>query len=101
MSEITRYPLCWPNNVPRTAPQSRSYPQFNEPTLYKAITHVLAEINRLNKRRHDYSDASVIISCNLRRNQDGSISGNQIEPADPGIAIYFKLVFLRGTREGS
>lgn len=102
MSEITRYPICWPNNVPRTAPQSRGYPQFYEPrSLFAAIQHVRAEINRLNKRKHDRDDQDVIISCNLRRNQDGNIFSNQPEPSDPGIAIYFKLVFWRGTREGS
>jgi hypothetical protein len=101
MSEIVNYPLTWPNNVPRTAPQSRGFPQFYEPTSFAgAARHALQEINRLNRRHFEHLDEDVIISSNWRRNLDGRITANQPEPADPGIAIYFKLRYLRHTRDG-
>lgn len=95
MAEITRNPLCWPNNVPRTAPQTRTWPQFYERSLSSSIGYVLAEINRLNQRRWDYKDAAVIISTNLRTRQDGLPLAGQSEPADCGAAVYFKLRFPR------
>jgi hypothetical protein len=98
MSEITRSPLCWPDNVPRTAPQNRHWPLFAEKTIALATTFLLEEINRLNRRRYDYSDDSVIISSNLKLRLDGLPSGNQPEPLDTGVAIYFKLLFSRNAR---
>lgn len=93
MSEITRTPLCWPNNVARTAPHLRGAPRFDERTLTQAAGFVTQEINRLNERRWDYVDENVIISSNLRLKQDGGVASNQVEPADTGIAVYFKLRF--------
>jgi len=93
MSEITRFPLVWPNNVPRTAPQLRTRPQFDERTFPAARDFVQAEINRLNKRRHDYNDDGIIISCNKRFLASG---GREVaEPADPAVAVYFTLRFAR------
>lgn len=93
MPEITRSPLFWPNNVPRTA--QRYWPRFDESPLGSALRELLAEINRLNKRRHDYDDPDVIISSNLILRDDGLPYAQQKEPADPGVAVYFKLRFWR------
>jgi len=58
---------------------------------------VLREINRLNHRSNpDYEDGSVIISSNLRYKLDGTPYGQQPQPADPGVAVYFNLRFERG-----
>lgn len=60
--------------------------------LYSAaVNFVKAEINRLNNRYWDAVDNSVIISSNLRLKQDGTPYGNQGEPPDTGIAVYFTL----------
>lgn len=99
MSKITRYPICWPNNVPRTAPGKRNYPAFNERTVTAATGLVLAEINRLNKRHWSYDDENVIISTNMRLNQEGLPAGNQSEPSDTGVAVFFTLRFFRNGRE--
>jgi hypothetical protein len=96
MSEITSFPLCWPNNVARTPPHARGNPQFNERTIATAVGFCLEEINRLNGRRWDYSDDNVIVSCNLRPKLSGLPAGTQSEPADTGIAVYFQLRFYRG-----
>lgn len=91
MNTITRNPLCWPDSVPRTAPHARGNPQFHDRSLNVAANFVLQEINRLNNRRWDYKDESVIISSNLRLRLDGLVAGNQPEPADTGVAVYFTL----------
>lgn len=98
MSEITQYPLCWPNNVPRTAPHSRYVPRFEASTVPEAVREVLAEINRLNNRNWDQRDESVIISTNMRPTLGGVPAGGQSEPADTGVAVYFKLHFVRNGR---
>lgn len=95
MSEITRWPLCWPDNVARTEPYRRLRPQFDEGTIASAVNFVRSEINRLNNRRWDYNDESVIISSNLRQRLDGLPASNQAEPADTGVAVYFNLIFIR------
>jgi hypothetical protein len=96
MSEITRYPLCWPENIARTPPHQRGYARFDLKTVAFSVDFVLQEINRLNTRRHDFEDGTVIISSNLRYKRDGTPYSDQSEPADPGVAIYFNLVFSRG-----
>lgn len=66
MSEITRYPLCWPDDVPRTPPYNRKRPAFLERSVTSAIVGVISEINRLNHRVWNFNDPSVIISSNLK-----------------------------------
>jgi curved DNA-binding protein CbpA len=95
MNSITNYPLCWPDNVPRMAPHLRGDPRFGDRTISGGVSFVLAEINRLNARNWGFPDASVIISTNLRPTLSGLPAGNQSQPADSGVAIYFKLRFLR------
>lgn len=98
MDTITRNPLTWPDHVPRRAPHQRGQPQFKPRALAESAGFVLAEINRLNGRRWDYQDESVIISSNLRLKQDGTPYSQQGEPADTGIAVYFKLRFTRNAK---
>jgi hypothetical protein len=99
MAEITNHPLCWPNNVPRTAPHLRGWPHFNQESVASAVNRVLAEINRLNGRSWDHDDGSVIVSTNVRPTLAGVPASNQTEPADTGVAIYFKLVFVRNGKQ--
>lgn len=98
MSEITRNPLSWPENVARTAPHLRSTPRFDDRSLSVASYFVIGEINRLNNRHRDFSDESVIISSNLRLKQDGTPNGAQGEPADTGVSVYFTLRINRNGR---
>ena len=95
MKEITRNPLCWPDQVPRTAPHLRGWPKFLERTLASASDFVCSEINRLNERFWSVRDQSVIISTNLRLKLDGLPLSGQPEPADSGVAVYFQLRFAR------
>jgi hypothetical protein len=94
--EITRNPLCWPENVARTAPHSRCWPLFHEKTIAAACSFLRAEVNRLNGYHAGHTDPHLIISSNLRLRLDGQPVGDQVTPPDPGIAVYFKLRFTRG-----
>lgn len=80
--------------MPRVAPHSRGCPNFQISTVASAVHLVLAEINRLNNRRWDYDDPSVIVSTNVRPTLAGLPASNQAEPADTGVAIYFTLRFF-------
>lgn len=95
MSDITRYPLHWPNNVPRRAPHQRGHPHFGDTTIHAATQLVLQEINRLNKRHWNHSDSSVIISTNQKLRLDGLPVSNGAMVADGAVAVYFKLYFQR------
>ncbi len=95
MSEITRNPLCWPNNVPRHPPHRLMMPRFELRSLDQAARMVIHEINRLNQRHWRHNDESVIISSNVRLRQDGLPYSNDKEPFDVGVAVYFKLRFDR------
>lgn len=96
--QITRSPLCWPDSVPRRAPHQRGTPQFKERSLAESAEFVKNEINRLNGRRYDHEDGSVIISSNLKLKADGIPYSNQVEPPDSGIAVYFTLRFARNAK---
>lgn len=95
MSEITRTPLCWPNNVARTAPHLRSHPKFGAKSITDSTNFVLEEVNRLNAHRHNYQDPDVIISTNCVLNRRALPYGGQAQPADTGVAVYFQLHFKR------
>jgi DnaJ domain len=95
MNEITRNPLCWPNNVPRTLPQLRSRPRFDLKSNEASIQMVLQEINRLNQQYWNFKDESVVVSTNVPLRRDGLPYSNEQQPADTGVAVYFNLRFVR------
>lgn len=96
MSEITRYPLCWPDNVARTAPHVRGCPRFDLHTIAEGVQFVIDEITRLNGLTAAYNpDDRTIISTNLKTKNDGTPYSNLGEPSDGGVAVYFFLKFIR------
>ncbi len=99
MSEITRYPICWPDNVARTAPQDRRPALFSDKTIPDAVKFVLHEINRLNHQPYDFDDDDVIISTNVRLRLDGLPRSEEPTLNDPGVGVFFKLRFWRGRQE--
>lgn len=81
MSEIIEaYPLAWPPGRPRTRFPERS--NFDV-SLGRAIQDVRAEVDRLAGR-------DLIISSNLPLRRDGLPYANSSQPADRGVAVYFK-----------
>jgi len=94
-----RYPLSWPAGWKRTtfrrqamfskrtrpSDQASAYRRKDRLGVGDGLDRLENELRRLGAR-------NVVISSNLRRNLDGSITANQAKMlADPGIAVYFRL----------
>lgn len=85
-----RSPLHWPAGRPRF--RNRLTPQFGtgfsqrrgEFTIADALTALQAELDRLGATQ-------IVLSSNLNLRIDGLPRSGQANPADPGIALYFKL----------
>lgn len=73
------YPLSWPPGWPREKYRGDSRFKINRD---KAVKELEMEISRLG-------GSDPILSTNLKRNLGGGFHGNQPEPADPGVAVYF------------
>lgn len=76
------YPLHWPPSWPRTIIKAPA--NFAETSAWRSYNDINEEIRRLGGK-------NVIVSSNLTRNRDGSISSVQRKIYDPGIAVYFDL----------
>lgn len=85
---VEAYPLQWPHGRPRKMPNQRRDGRFahrGKPvTIAEAVGRLQDEAARIGARY-------VVISSNLVTRQDGLPRGNQAEPVDPGIALYFQL----------
>lgn len=80
------YPLCWPENWPRTKLNKRERSRFKV-TPDRARKLLLEEIGRLVGYKYKRQD--VIVSTNLRLRNDGEIHASQRQPEDQGVAVYF------------
>ena len=74
------YPLHWPEGWPRSKKRKRSRFDVGRG---QAVQELLWEIERMGGRY-------PVISTNLAVKRDGLPSGNQKEPDDPGVAVYFE-----------
>lgn len=102
----TRYPLQWPAGWKRTPAASRTYGRFNTKkteyrsfgggrqhavqrtayvTINEATQRLLAELERMGVH-----DDDVVISSNLQLRLDGLPRSGQAQPADPGVAVYWR-----------
>jgi len=85
---IPRYPLQWPTSWTRTLQTRRRSGQFRDHGSWigipGAVSRLQAEIDRLGGEE-------VTLSTNLKPRLDGGVVANQGEPADPGVAIYFRF----------
>jgi hypothetical protein len=98
---IPAYPLQWPEGWPRS--RGRKAGQFGKTetkqyesggswrsktdiTIADAMKRVNYELERLGVNIVDDS----IVSTNLKLNMSGRPRGDQGEPADPGVAVYFQ-----------
>lgn len=99
-----RYPLAWPVGWQRTPGQRRKRARFEQKverayttgtetkyykqgaalSVYAATLRLTTELTRLGARE-------PVISTNLVLRLDGLPRSDQREPADPGVAVYFKL----------
>lgn len=78
----TAYPLSWPTSWPRRPHRSRA--RFRVAGVHAATKQVLHELDLLRARE-------VLISSNVELRQDGLPRSGQKVPADPGVAVYFRV----------
>lgn len=108
-STITAFPLAWPRGYERTPKECRQRSAFGTTkqkvggvsrwmsrerlSISKAVSRLDAEIRRFTKAGRPWRivPEEVVISSNLRTRLDGLPMGNQPEPSDVGVAIYFRL----------
>lgn len=81
------YPLQWPAGWPRAKSRTRAGFHHGGESLsvHQATRRLSAELGRLNA-------GYVTLSTNVELRRDGLPYSNQKEPADPGAAVYFRLV---------
>ena len=86
---MTKYPLTWPTGWKRREAHRRDPAQFSKDkrrlSVYDGTQRVLGELRRLYVAERD-----TIISTNVKLRQYGLPLSNQAEPADPGVAVYWK-----------
>lgn len=91
------YPLKWPEGWPRARSRKTarfgktenngSYNAKKDLTMEDAVKRVRYELERLGVK--NIAD-DVVISTNLRLNLSGFPRGDQGEPGDPGVAVYWQ-----------
>lgn len=89
---VSAHPLAWPLGWERTKVPSHSrfggsaYKQSKHPlTVYSGVQMVRAELDRI------VGISDVVISTNLDVRNDGIPYSGQKEPADSGVAVYFRM----------
>ncbi|MGN6386064.1 MAG: J domain-containing protein [Verrucomicrobiota bacterium] len=77
------YPLYWPEGWARH--KHRQFSRFSDHlTIARALDGIFIELERLGADR-------AVISSNLRTRPNGLPAGNQPQPQDPGVAVWFHL----------
>lgn len=85
MSEQTSFPLSWPLQWKRTTWRHASRFTGNH-SMEGATSEILRQLGCM--RVPDYR---VVISTNVPLRRDGRPYSGMKQPADPGVAVYFKL----------
>lgn len=100
------YPLAWPAGRPRTPPEQRQSARFktserqyhqtggswlsSKPlTVARAIDRLALEVERM-QRSLGSRFWKPVISTNIETRQDGTPRSDRRDPADPGVAVYFR-----------
>lgn len=93
MSEQQRYPLLWPQGRPRRAQNKRRDSLFGVKGSggYKRVLTVTEAMERLQSQIDMLGARDYVLSSNLALRLDGRPRGDQGNPVDPGVALYFTL----------
>lgn len=90
MSEPTRCPLAWPVGWKRTPAERRARAVFKsygtQMTVARAREQLMAELRRLGVPYGEWT-----LSTNIETKGDGTIRSDRGEPADRGVAVYFRM----------
>jgi hypothetical protein len=86
---IRAYPLCWPDGWKRTLIHQRSWSRFTHQkrtaTIADGVGRIISELEKLRVKRDD-----LVISTNVETRLDGLPRGDRTNPADPGVAVYWR-----------
>lgn len=82
MNAQQAYPLSWPQHRPKTKFRTRS--PFGNHSISGGTSELYAEIRRLQ-------GSNIVLSTNVELRQDGLPRSDRRPPADPGVAVYFRL----------
>jgi hypothetical protein len=104
---LTKYPLAWPAGWRRTESSRRTGARFHrvDAEYREGVKHqkkrdmTLAEgISRVHRELAAFGvlEGDAIISTNLPTRLDGAPRGDQREPPDPGVAVYWTRPDDRG-----
>lgn len=91
------YPLSWPSDRPRTQARDRRPALFRDGgsrmTLTSARHRLRDQVNAMTRLGRTYRVVDQVLSTNIRYTASGSRDMNvsRRDPADPGVAFYFKL----------
>ena len=96
MERIEAHPLYWPSGWPRTETRQPARFRVGRKNRYsrgsQGATISAARDNLFNELNlMGVDDWDVVLSTNLKTRRDGLPAGNQREPDDPGVAVYFWL----------
>lgn len=80
---IESFPLCWPPGWKRATYRKRS--QFASIAFGRARDEAIHELKLMGAPSWE-----IIISTNIPLRRDGLPYSGQANPADPGVAVYFK-----------
>jgi hypothetical protein len=92
--KMRSYPLSWPDGWQRTPPSQQKNGRFTKKTtgsfarglsVFEAIERVLGELGRMGVDREE-----IIISTNFPTRLDGLPKSNLAQPADRGVAVYWR-----------
>lgn len=84
MNTQNAYPLSWPPAWKRNQVRSRS--NFGNHSVDRTTSEILHQLKLLGVGNYN-----VVISTNIELRRDGLPRSNGPAPADPGVAVYFKL----------
>lgn len=86
---LTNYPLTWPQDWKRTDMHRRVRGKFvnfkQQVSIAVGIDRVMRELEMMRIKRDD-----VLVSTNVPTRLDGTPRSDQREPADPGVAVYWR-----------
>lgn len=86
---LRAYPLCWPQGWKRIETWRRTNGRFSSNnrmvTVSDGCGRIIAELTKLGIKRYD-----MIISTNVETRLDGLPRSDRSNPADPGVAVYWR-----------
>lgn len=91
MNPIEAFPLQWPKGRNRTKYPARARFHSRTGDRGKKPLTIASSRDRVQRELSKLGAKQVVISSNLRLRMDGELAGNQNEPQDSGVAVYFQL----------